>query len=132
MICTANSLHWPLGTHCHDCGHHALAHPGTAGTTVCTTCEQIAATSEQRSATLALNRRIDDLDELLEAIRQHEAAWSTANEELEERLTDVRRQMDDLRTRAPRDLKAPEPRAAASPPGGWYPATHQPVGMIRT
>ena len=122
--CTANSLCWQLGQPCPDCGHHATAHPGAGGTTACATCEQAAATHR-------LNQRIDDLDKLLEVIRQHEAAWNRANEELEDRLTDVRRQMDDLRSRALRDLKAPEPRAAVAPPGGWYPTSHQPVGMIR-
>jgi len=122
--CTANSLSWQLGQLCPDCGHHATAHPGAGGTTACATCEQ-------QTATHRLNQRIDDLDLLLAVIREHEQTWNTANEELEERLTEVRRQMDDLRGRALRDLNAPLPRAAASPPGGWHPATHQPIGMIR-
>ena len=123
--CTANSLSWQLGQMCPTCGHSGFLHPGGGGTTACATCEQ-------QTATHRLNDRIDELDKLLEVIREHEQTWNTANEELEERLTEVRRQMDDLRTRAPRDLKAPDPRAAASPPGGWHPATHPPVGMIRT
>ena len=120
--CTRDSTTWDLAQICDTCNHHGLAHPGPNQITTCILCDL-------NTTRHNLNQRIDDLDKLLEVIRQHEAAWNRANEEIEERLTDVRRQMDGPRSRALRDLNAPLPRPAASPPGGWHPTTHQPIGM---